>query len=84
MVWGAGWILKGPQLRLQKSLSSSCTPVCSTHHSPPPFLLLVPARQACLPTLFRLSPSCSGELSGPVGTTLVCFSPVPQGNGIGA
>lgn len=45
MVWGTGWILKGLQLRLQESLASSA-PVCSTHHTPPPFLLLLPARQA--------------------------------------
>lgn len=76
-MWGAGWILKGPQLRLQRSLAWSCTPVGSTHHSPPPFLLLpgLPASP------LQASPSCSGELSGPVGTTLVCFNPTSPGEG---
>lgn len=45
---GAGWSLKGPQPRLQESLASSFTPFCLTRHSPPPFLLLLPA---CLPGL---------------------------------
>lgn len=82
---GAGWSLKGPQPGLQESLASSFTPFCLTRHSPPPFLLLPPA---CLPGLpvdpLQASPSCSGELSGPVGTTLQCAFPLfPRGRGLG-
>lgn len=84
---GAGWSLKGPQPRLQESLASSFTPFCLTRHSPPPFLLLLPAclpglpvdpLQAPPPSLLWGAVWISGHYSP------VCFSPLPLRKGAGA
>lgn len=82
---GAGWSLKGPQPRLQESLASSFAPVCSTHRSPPPFLLLLPACQACRWTPFRLSPPALGSCLDqwvPLSSVLVPMSPEEWGWGV--
>lgn len=77
---GAGWSLKGPQPRLQESLASSSL-LCLTSPSPPPSVSA--CRLGLLAHPLQAFPVGSGESSGPVGATLNCAVPAPQGLGLG-